>query len=91
MPPLKECFLRKDFNFSRYLGYAYGKTLKLFFNSSWISMLILLIVVDLFRLTNFSKDDWSTTYINFIIPVLFLIVFFAYYAYFAKIEKVLYP
>ena len=27
LPPLSESFLRKDFNFSSYLGLAYGKTL----------------------------------------------------------------
>ena len=28
LPPLNESFLRKDFNFSKYLAHAYAKTLK---------------------------------------------------------------
>lgn len=91
LPPLKESYLRKDFNFAKYLSHAYGKTLMKFFNSSWISILFLIIIVDLFRLTNISKDDFSTTYINFILPVIFLIIFMIFFLNFRKIERVLYP
>lgn len=56
LPPLNECFLRKDFNFAKYLGYAYGKTLTHFFNTTCGSIILLLIVLDLFKLTELSKD-----------------------------------
>lgn len=42
--------MRKDFNFAQYLAYAYGKTLKSFFNMSWVAMLVVLLVVDLAKL-----------------------------------------
>lgn len=61
LPPLKEAFLRKDFNFAKYLSYSYGKTLTTFFNTSWVSIIFLVIFLDLFSLTNVSKDQWTHT------------------------------
>ncbi len=46
LPSLSEQFLRKDFNFAKYLGHAYGKTLKAFFNTSWVAFLALLILAN---------------------------------------------
>lgn len=46
LPSLSEQFLRKDFNFAKYLQLAYGKTLFKFFNTSWLSLLLLLVIVD---------------------------------------------
>ena len=42
LPPLSEQFLRKDFNFAQYLGYAYGKTLKNFFNTNWVTIIVII-------------------------------------------------
>jgi len=46
LPSLSEQFLRKDFNFARYLSYAYGKTLRAFFNTSWLAFLLLLVIAN---------------------------------------------
>jgi hypothetical protein len=46
LPSLSEQYLRKDFNFSHYLTLAYSKTLQNFFNTSWITLLFLFIIVD---------------------------------------------
>ena len=56
LPPLKEAFLRKDFNFAKYLAYSYGKSLTHFFNTRWMTLVFLIICVDLFTLSSFSKD-----------------------------------
>ena len=54
LPPLNESFLRKDFNFAQYLAHAYGKTLTSFFNNSWVSLLLLTICIEIFRVINIS-------------------------------------
>ena len=59
IPPLKEVFLRKDFNFAKYLGFAYGKTLNQFFNTKWISIVLVVVFMDLFKLTYISNDQWT--------------------------------
>ena len=45
LPALTECYLRSDFHFALYLGYAYGKTLTKFFKWSLFSVILLFLVV----------------------------------------------
>ena len=52
LPLMKESFLRKDFNFAKYLGYCQGKTLVRFFNCNWITIFVVLVLVNLFRLSD---------------------------------------
>lgn len=87
LPPLNESFMRNDFNFAKYLGYAYGKTLTHFFNTTCGSIILLLIVLDLFKLTDLSKDKWANTWINFLIPVVFFIFNAIIYFYLSSIER----
>jgi hypothetical protein len=91
LPPLSESFLRKDFNFAAYLGFAYGKTLQGFFNTSWVALLVTMIFSDLYRLVYYSNGEWWGTLVNLVIPIVFLLIFLAYYFSFRKIQKVLFP
>ena len=95
LPPLKESFLRKDFNFCQYLAYAYGKTLKTFFNTSWVALLVILIVVDLAKVvvTQSNEIDKSAglSLISILPPAFFLVMFTWYFYHFRRIEKQLYP
>ena len=45
LPALTESYLRSDFHFALYLGYAYGKTLTKFFKWSLFSVVLFFIVV----------------------------------------------
>jgi len=92
LPSLTEAFLRKDFNFAAYLGFAYGKTLQSFFNTSWVSLLFVMIFAESYKLLYYEeKDYWWGAVINMCIPVIFLFVFLTYYYKFNTIQKVLYP
>ena len=95
LPPLKESFLRKDFNFAHYLAYAYGKTLKTFFNTSWVAMLIILVVVDLAKLLVTQSNEIDKFYgfpiFSMLPPLFFLVMFLWFYLYFRNIERRLYP
>jgi len=56
LPPLSESFLRKDFNFAAYLGYAFGKTLSSFFNTNWVALIVILIFTELYKLLYYSNN-----------------------------------
>lgn len=91
LPPLTECYLRKDFNFAQYLAHAYGKTLTSFFNNGWLPLLLLTICIDFFRMIDLSEEGWSITLLNFLTPIISLAIFAIYYFYFRRIERVLHP
>lgn len=96
LPPLSESFLRKDFNFAQYLAYAYGKTLKNFFNLSWVALLLILVLIDSLRIAYFATTDPNEEIlvmpiIVLTVPVIFLLSFLSFFFYFRKIERVLYP
>lgn len=95
LPPLTECFLRKDFNFSQYLAYAYGKTLTLFFNTSWVTLLLIMVFVEsikvLFLSTDMTESTLSRQMLSVLPPIFFLIAFLLLDLSFRRIERVLYP
>mmetsp|Transcript_44317 Transcript_44317/g.43010 ORF Transcript_44317/g.43010 Transcript_44317/m.43010 type:complete len:141 (+) Transcript_44317:1092-1514(+) len=91
LPPLSESFLRKDFNFAAYLGYAYGKTLQNFFNNSWVTLLLILVIVEIYKLVFFSNANWWAIMINMIIPIGFFFIYYIYFVQLTNIQKVLYP
>ena len=85
LPPLSESFLRKDFNFSAYLGFAFGKTLQNFFNTNWIGLLIIFVLTELYKLLYFTNNEWWGTLINLMVPLFFLIIFILFYLQFKNI------
>ena len=103
LPSLNEQFLRKDFNFAEYLSYAYGKTLRLFFNTSWLTLIVFLLIFNVFKIvypfnTSVPKpidfDDFMTIlpyFLNLIPPALIFLLFFGLLTHFTKIERKLYP
>lgn len=95
LPPLNECFLRKDFNFAQYMAYAYGKTLQAFFNTSWVSLLVIMISVNTLKLVFSSNEALDKSLglqlISIVPPVFFLGIFLVFEQRFRRIEKLLYP
>ena len=104
LPSLSEQFLRKDFNFAKYLGFSYGKTLRNFFNTSWLSLLLLLAIANtqtiLSNINGTSTDiQLSPFNINsaimigksFLPTVIIFVMMIAYITYFGSIERQLYP
>lgn len=95
LPPLSESFLRKDFNFAQYLAYAYGKTLKNFFNTSWISLFFIMIFIDASKLALLHDEHPEASYkmyfLSILPPIFFLAVFLSFDMHFKNIERVLYP
>ena len=91
MPPLTESFLRKDFDFAKYLSYAYGKTLQNFLNISWISLVIVLVLVGFarFLIAGAEANISILICINILPPLLFVCLFMAFYFKFKSIEKAL--
>jgi hypothetical protein len=102
LPSLSEQYLRKDFDFARYLRLAQGKTLKAFFNTSWLSLLLLLLIIDASKLvvhdaerdTDFDyRRLHSYTHILVCLapPLVFFMVLNGYRRYSQQIESMLYP
>ena len=97
LPSLSEQFLRKDFNFASYLSLAYSKTLQSFFNTTWLSLLLLLFLLDtssLLILTHQLTSDPHSLLpmlVNLVPPILFLGVYLSFRSYFARIESKLHP
>ncbi len=92
LPPLNECFLRKDFNFAKYLAFCYGKTLSNFFNTSWVALLIILVSVNASKLVFISNEAFDhIKLISILPPVFFLGVFLIFEQRFKRIERLLYP
>lgn len=102
LPSLSEQYLRKDFNFAKYLSHAYGKTLSGFFNTSWLSILFVLVTVDIAKLLagptmydpalNITDPKNALALsVNMLCPVIFFAVFFSYITHFSRVERQLYP
>jgi hypothetical protein len=91
LPTLSESFLRRDFNFSQYLGLAYGKTLSGFFNTSWICLICIFIFAEIYRFLEFNINDWMLVLVNIIVPLAFIAIFSYFFFHFKNIAKVLYP
>jgi len=97
LPSLSEQFLRKDFNFAGYLSLASSKTLEHFFTTSWLSLLLLLLLLDLSSLVSLTHQLTSDPHsllpllLYLVPPVLFLCVYLAFRAYFARIQAQLHP
>lgn len=53
--------------------------------------MVVIVLADLYRLMNSDGDDWWVAIINFIVPLIFLVVFLCYFISFKNIQKVLYP
>ena len=93
LPPLSDVFLRKDFNYASYLAHAYGKTLASFFNTSWLSLFLIMILVDSSRVLFISTRDhlYLMPIVNLVPPLLFLVVFISFRVYFSRIKEALHP
>ena len=57
LPTMTESYLRSDFHFALYLGYAYGKTLIKFFKWSLFSVLLFFVVIIMLNLALEVLED----------------------------------
>lgn len=90
-PPLKESYLRKDFNFAKYLGYSYTQTLNKFFNIEWFTIFLLTIIISLIKLFDINLEFWLATRFTLFYPFLFLVIFYSFHLHLQKVERQLYP
>ena len=74
IPTITESYLRKDFDFSEYLGFCYGKTLRKFFRISIPNyFIVFLFIVGFKELLAYNKTYFI--FAMFGMPVLFWITF----------------
>jgi hypothetical protein len=85
LPPVSETFLRKDFNFAQYLSYSYGKTLIGFYNTNWITLILIIIFANLYKMMDLNDDDIWKASINFVIPCVYLGIFLFFFLQFKNI------
>jgi len=90
IPCLAECILRRDFNFAKYLSFSYAKVLTDFFNTSWLSLLLMIIIMTSIRTVELDESLLSTV-LNFVIPLVFVVIYYLYYRYFLSVEDQLLP
>ena len=88
LPPVSESFLRKDFNFAMYLSMAYGKTLTSFFNISWITLLVLVLIASLWSICLAGILDFI---LPLLLPGFFLAAFLLFSIRFRSINEKLQP
>jgi hypothetical protein len=73
LPPLSECYLRKDFNFAYYLGLSYAKTLEKFFTNSSVSIFIALIGASLFRVADLRDiEAFQSVFVSAVFVVFYM-------------------
>jgi hypothetical protein len=81
LPPLSECYLRRDFNFANYLAMALSKTLSTFFSTSLVSFFVLFLLACSFNSQDIKEAENA---LSLAITGLFFLVYFSVFYFLRK-------